>query len=98
VAKYPTIVFKATGGRPVGAGLVEISGVLTVHGQKQPMTLQAEVSGSGNSATVSTEVEIDRSRWGMSWGAKMGVGLKNHIAIRAHFDRADSPPVSRDRS
>lgn len=69
--KYPTIVFKATGGRPVGAGLVELSGVLTVHGETQPMTLQAEVSGSGSSATVSTEVEIDRSLWGVSW-AKMG--------------------------
>lgn len=63
VAKYPTIVFKATGGCPVGAGLVEISGVLTAHGQTRPMTLQAEVSGSGNSATVSTDVEIDRSLW-----------------------------------
>jgi hypothetical protein len=36
---------------------------------------------------VSTEVEIDRSLWGVSW-AKMGTGLKNQVAIRAHFDRA----------
>ena len=87
VAKYPTIVFKASGGRPVGAGLVELSGVLTVHGQTQPLTLQAEVSGSGNSVTVRTQVEIDRSLWGVSW-AKMGAGLKNQVTIRAHFDRA----------
>jgi polyisoprenoid-binding protein YceI len=87
IATYPTIVFKATGGRTVGAGLVEITGALTVHGQTQPMTLQAEVSGSGNSATVSSEVEIDRSLWGVSW-AKMGTRLKNQVAIRAHFDRA----------
>lgn len=86
IAKYPTIVFEATGGRPIGAGLVEISGVLTIHGQTQPLTLQAEVSGSGNSATVSTSVEIDRSLWGVSW-AKMGTGLKNQVAIRAHFDQ-----------
>lgn len=61
--------------------------MLTVRGQPQPFTLQAEVSGSGSSATVSTEVEMDRSRWGMSW-AKMGTGLKNHVTVRAHFDRA----------
>jgi polyisoprenoid-binding protein YceI len=87
VAKYPTIVFKVTGGRPAGGDLVEISGLLTVHGQTQSMTLQAEVGGSGNSAMVSTEVEIDRRLWGVSW-AKMGARLKNQVAIRAHFDRA----------
>jgi polyisoprenoid-binding protein YceI len=86
VANYPTIVFDATGGRPVGPGLVQISGVLTIHGQTQPVTLKAQVSRSGNSATVSTEVEIDRSRWGMSW-AMMGTSLKNQVAIRAHFNR-----------
>jgi len=88
VAKYPVIVFEAISGCPVAAGLVEISGVLTVHGQTQPMTLQAQVSGSGTSATVSTEVEIDRSLWGMSWGVRVGAGLKNQLTIRAHFDRA----------
>jgi polyisoprenoid-binding protein YceI len=87
VVKYPTIVFTANGGRPAGAGRVEITGVLTVHGATQPLTLQAEVTGSENSATVSTEVEIDRSLWGLSW-AKMGAGLKNQVAIRAHFNRA----------
>ncbi len=86
VVKHPTIVFTATGGRPAGAGRVEITGVLTVRGRTQPVTLQAEVSGSGNSATVSTEVEIDWSLWGVSW-AKMGARVKNHVAIRAHFDR-----------
>jgi polyisoprenoid-binding protein YceI len=86
VAKYPTIVFTATGGHSVGAGLVEITGTLTVHGQTQPMTFRAEVSGSGNSATVSTVVDIDRGMWGMSW-IKMGARLKNHVAIVAHFDR-----------
>jgi hypothetical protein len=45
------------------------------------------VRGAGGSATVDVEVEIDRSLWGMSW-AKMGAGLKNQVAIHAHFDRA----------
>jgi polyisoprenoid-binding protein YceI len=86
-AKYPAIVFKATGGRPLDADLVEVSGTLTIHGQTRPLTLQAQVSGAGNSATVSSEVEIDRSLWGVSW-AKMGTGVKNHVVIRAHFDRS----------
>lgn len=87
VGKYPTITFTASSGRAVGDGLFEVAGLLTVRGQSRPLTLQARVTGAGGSATVDVEVEIDRSLWGMSW-AKMGAGLKNQVAIRAHFDRA----------
>lgn len=87
VAKYPTISFTADRVQPIGLGRLEVGGVLTVHGQSQPLTLNAEVSGDGGgSATVTTEVEIDRSLFGLSW-VKMGSGLKNHVTIRAHFDR-----------
>jgi polyisoprenoid-binding protein YceI len=89
VVKYPTIVFTVDGGLRAGPGRVELRGVLTVHGQSRPLTLHAVVSRSGTSATVSTEVEIDRSQWGMSW-VKMGTGLKSQVAIRAHFDRASA--------
>jgi len=88
VVKYPTISFTADSVRSTGSGRLEVDGKLTVHGRSQPVTLNAEVSGAGgNSATVTTEVEIDRSLFGLSW-SKMGAGLKNHVTIRAHFDRA----------
>ena len=86
VVKYPTIVFEVSGGLPIGADLMELSGVLTIHGQTQPLTLQVAVTGTGGSATVSTDVEIDRSLWGLTW-TNMGTRLKNRVAIRAHFDR-----------
>ena len=89
VDKFPTIEFKATHARPAGTGLVEVAGDLTVHGVTKPLTLQAEVSESGTSATVSTEVEIDRSLWGVDW-AKFGTGLKNNVKITAHFERRQS--------
>lgn len=90
VVTYPTIVFTATGARPSGDGRIEVTGMLTVLGRSQPLSLQAEVRGSDDVATVSTKVEIDRSVWGVRWPgeAKMGAGLKNQIEIRAHFDRA----------
>jgi polyisoprenoid-binding protein YceI len=87
VIKYPTISFTADSVRPVGFGRVEVTGVLTVHGRSQPLTLDAGVSGGGSSATVTTEVEIDRSLFGLSW-AKMGARFKNQVTISAHFDRA----------
>jgi polyisoprenoid-binding protein YceI len=88
VVKYPTITFTADSVRSTGAGHLEVDGVLTVHGRSQPVTLKAEVSADGgSSATVATEVEIDRSLFGLSW-SKMGAGLKNQVTIRAHFNRA----------
>jgi polyisoprenoid-binding protein YceI len=87
VDTYPTLTFTADGGRLTGAGEAEITGVFTVHGRSQPLTLQAKVNSSGNTTTVSTTIEIDRSQWGLNW-AKMGAGLKNQVEIHAHFDRA----------
>jgi polyisoprenoid-binding protein YceI len=87
-ARHPTIIFEATDASPDGAGRVEIKGRLTVRGKSLPLTLHGQVSGSHDSATVSTEVEIDRGLWGITWGAKMGAGLKNRVTVSAHFDRA----------
>jgi polyisoprenoid-binding protein YceI len=86
VVKYPTIIFTATGAQPASGGRVEITGELTVHGQTRPLTLLTDVSATATSATISTEVDIDRSLWGLSW-AKMGAGMKNRVTIRAHFER-----------
>ena len=84
--KYPTITFTANSGQVVDSDRVEVTGALTVHGRSQPLTLQVDVTGAGSSAEVASEVEIDRSLWDVSW-ARMGAGLKNHVVIRAHFDR-----------
>jgi polyisoprenoid-binding protein YceI len=87
VEKYPTITFTATGGSLGSAGTVEVTGNLTIHGETKPLTMTAKVSSAGDSATVATEVDIDRGEWGLTW-AKMGAGLKNRVVISAHFDRA----------
>ena len=87
VAKYPTIIFTADGGRQTSASRVEITGMLAIHGKSQPLALQAELAESGNSVTVSTLVQIDRRLWGVSKGAKMGAGLIQ-VEIHAHFDRS----------
>ncbi|MGA5704614.1 YceI family protein [Peterkaempfera bronchialis] len=86
VTAHPAITFTATGAVATPAGKVEVTGELTVHGRTKPLTLLAEVSATGDSATVSTEVEIDRSLWGLTW-AQMGAGLKNRAVVTAHFHR-----------
>jgi polyisoprenoid-binding protein YceI len=87
VETHPTLVFTATGGHQSGDGHVDITGEFTVRGTSLPLTLHADVQVSGNTATVSTQFEIDRSQWGLSW-AKMGAGVKNQVEIRAQFTRA----------
>jgi polyisoprenoid-binding protein YceI len=86
VAKYPSIIFTADGGRQTSASRVEITGMLAIHGKTRPLTLQAELAESGHAATVSTLVQIDRPLWGVSKWSKMGAGLIQ-VEIRAHFDR-----------
>ena len=83
---HPTMVFEATSAHP-GSGLMEIHGTLAVRGRAQPLILHAQISGSEDSATVSTNVEIDRRLWGITWGAKMGAALKNQVTITARFNR-----------
>ena len=87
VASYPTITFEATGARPADGGKIEVDGDLTVHGQTRPITLLTEVDISGTSATVTTEVAIDRAAWGID-ATPLGAGLHNRVVVHAHFDRA----------
>jgi hypothetical protein len=62
---HPALVFEATSARPDSADL-EIRGTLTVRGRIRPVTLHAEITGSPDSATVATSIEIDRSLWGIT--------------------------------
>jgi polyisoprenoid-binding protein YceI len=87
VNAFPTITFTVTDAHPKGAGKVVLDGNLAIHGSTQPVTLLADVSVTGDSATVSAEVDIDRSAWGLTW-AKLGAGLKNHVVINTRFARA----------
>jgi polyisoprenoid-binding protein YceI len=86
VQTFPTLVFEVTGGRPVASGKIELTGTFTVHGQAKPLTVLADVSAAEGAVTVSTEVDIDRSDWGLSL-VPFGAGLKNHVVITARFTK-----------
>ena len=88
-AKYPTIEFELSSLRFLSPGRVELKGNLSIHGQSQPISVPADVEINGSSATLATEIDIDRSVWGISW-AKMGAGLKNKVVIKAKFNKTAS--------
>lgn len=90
VAQHPTMTFTARSGRALAPGKVELVGDLLMHGQSRPLTLLADVSATTDSLALSSEFEINRSDWGMSWAEGPGAAhsLKLRIAVSAHFDRA----------
>jgi polyisoprenoid-binding protein YceI len=83
VDKYPTFTYTATGAHQTDAG-VQISGTLSLHGQTHPLDLLAHVSTEGDAVTVTSEVAIDRSTWGLNW-TKMGASVHNRVEITAYF-------------
>jgi polyisoprenoid-binding protein YceI len=84
VATYPTITYEATGGQLKGSGTLELTGTLTVHGKTRPLPVTATLDVSATSVTVSAEVGIDRSEWGIA-RRPFGAGLHNAIVIHARF-------------
>ena len=66
VEKFPTITFEVTSGRLADSGKLELTGTLTVHGQTRPLSVVADLNVAADAVTVSTEVAIDRSDWGLS--------------------------------
>lgn len=84
--RHPTIELEATGVRFVSPGRAEVTGTLIVHGQGRPITVPADVEVDDGSVTLSAEVAIDRSEWGMTW-AKMGAGLRNRVVVHARFTK-----------
>jgi len=85
--KYPTMTLKVTGATLVSEGKADVRGDLTIHGQSRPRTFPVEFVASGSSIDVSSEFDLDRREWGISW-SKMGAGLVNHVKFMARFDGA----------
>jgi polyisoprenoid-binding protein YceI len=84
VQKYPTIIFTVAEARLADPGDVHLAGDLTVHGQTRPLTVPAHVVATDDTATVTAEVHLDRSSWGLTY-TKKGSRLATHVVINAHF-------------
>jgi polyisoprenoid-binding protein YceI len=95
VAKYPTITYKGTIDKFNGDAPAEVSGQLTLHGVTKPVVLtlnqfkcmqnpmlKKEVCGADASAT------IDRSQFGIDYGAKYGFKMAVKLLIQVEAIRA----------
>ncbi len=87
VERFPAITFEGTSGRLAGSGQLELAGTLTVRDQTRPLAVMADFSVATDTVTVSTEVAIDRSEWGLSL-TPFGAGLENRVMVSARFRKA----------
>jgi len=64
-ANFPTATFVITSTTPTG----EITGNLTIKGITEPVTLQANISESGDTLRAEATVELDRTIWNVRYGS-----------------------------
>jgi polyisoprenoid-binding protein YceI len=95
VAKFPTITYKGTIDKFNGDSPAEVTGQLTMHGVTKPVKLtlnqfkcmqnpmiKKEVCGADASAT------LDRSQFGIDYGAKFGFKMDVKLQIQVEAIRA----------
>lgn len=84
VATHPTLVFVATGARPVPSGQIQVTGTLTVRGVTRPLQVFAELHTTPAGLIVSTTIDIDRTAWEVG-RPKVGLGLSCRVTVSAGF-------------
>ncbi len=90
VAQYSTITYSVDRISPLDGNRVEVLGVLTVRGQRHPLPFTATVTdATADAVTIETELEVDRSHFGMGWSPMKMASMSNRIVVNAHFRKAD---------
>ena len=87
---FPKATFVAHAIKDLGGGRYEAEGDLTIRGKSQPLALPFTLAFKGDEADMHSEVDVDRSLWGVGTGEYGGenivplkVGLK--IDLVAHL-------------
>jgi polyisoprenoid-binding protein YceI len=80
VESYPEITYRSTGVRQVKGSSFAVDGELTVRGVTQPLSLDVDFEGvgqdpwGGERIGFSTEVELDREAFGLTWNQALETG------------------------
>jgi polyisoprenoid-binding protein YceI len=96
VAKYPTLTFASKSVESAGAGKLKVTGDLTMHGVTKEVVLDVDgptppiTDPKGNKHRgVSATTTLNRSDYGMSYGAGM---VGDQIAIQLDVELVDKAP------
>lgn len=80
VRKYPKIQFTSSKMVPGEGGSVKIEGTMEMLGKKMPVTIPAKVSAIDGGLKIDAEFEIDRMKWGMTYGKGK---INDEVLVRA---------------
>lgn len=96
VENNPTIAFKSTAVRPIGADRARVAGELTIRGTTRPVELEVSYEGLGKNpwgkevVGFSATAEINRKDFGLSWNVALEAGgflvseqIKLHLEVQA---------------
>lgn len=86
--KYPDITFTAHQMKgtlaPSGASQFQLEGVLTLHGQQHPITLDIKAEVQGNSLSADTSFAVPYIKWGMKNPSAMFLRVNDTVQIHIH--------------
>ena len=84
---HPEIVFTASEVALNGEDAT-ITGSLQVRDQTRPLSVPAKVTApDGDTLQLDTQLEVDRSDFGLTWKGPFGASVHNTLTIRAVFTR-----------
>ena len=86
--KYPDITFTARQMKgtlaPSGTSQLQLEGVLTLHGQEHPLTLDIKAEIQGNSLSADTSFAVPYIKWGMKNPSALFLRVNDTVQIHIH--------------
>jgi polyisoprenoid-binding protein YceI len=86
--KYPDITFAPQQMKgtlaPRGASQVQLVGLMKLHGQDHPMTLDVKAEVQGNSLSADTSFEIPYIQWGLKNPSAFFLRVSDKVEIHIH--------------
>lgn len=94
VERFATAVFEAEGFTALGGDRYEAAGTLTIRDISQPLTLPFKLTINGDTASMSSEITLIRSAYGVGtgpWSEGKWVGLEVRLLIDITASRRAAP-------
>lgn len=87
VRKYPTAVFESTDIEVGEERAATITGNLTMLGKKNEIKIPVKVEITEQSIKLVGKFKLDRTKWGMNYGAPDKINNDVEMSVELHFER-----------
>jgi polyisoprenoid-binding protein YceI len=84
---FPHLIFVLNSVAPSPTA-IWVNGTLTVRDQTRPIVFETTVTASDSKVTVTSEFDVDRGDYGVTWNQLGMASMSNSVSITAVFTRA----------